>query len=91
MQPDAISVLGPRIGFEPDHLKPFMAREEIELVKDAIGRSTFRADSRWLANISGLPVDRVNIALQRLLRRRELRMWSASCWSIEPAEPAEPL
>ncbi|MGH9199716.1 MAG: helix-turn-helix domain-containing protein [Vicinamibacterales bacterium] len=46
IQPDAISALGPRMGLGPDHLQAFIAREEIELVNDAIGRSTFRPDSR---------------------------------------------
>lgn len=35
---------------------------------------TFRPDSRWIARVLGIPVDEVNIAVQRLLRLGLLRM-----------------
>ncbi|MFN7926093.1 MAG: DUF4423 domain-containing protein [Bryobacteraceae bacterium] len=44
--------------------------------------STFRADVRWIAAETGVSVDEVNLALQRLLRLGLLKMrgnhWSAS-------------
>jgi uncharacterized protein (TIGR02147 family) len=40
----------------------------------------FRADSRWIARVLGIPVDAVNVALQRLLRLGLLEMESRSKW-----------
>lgn len=79
---DAIARLGPRLGVPSDQLKAFIAREEIELVRGAIGRPMFRPDSRWLASVSSLSVDRVNIALHTLLRSRQLRMEAVDHWSL---------
>jgi hypothetical protein len=49
----------------------------------AIDRSTFRPDSRWLASMAGISVDRVNISLQTLLRCGHLRMLSRDQWVME--------
>ena len=40
----------------------------------------FRADSRWVARVLGLTVDEVNLALQRLVRLRLLRMEGPDRW-----------
>lgn len=40
----------------------------------------FRADSRWIAGVLGIPVDEVNIALHRLLRLGLLEMIDAGAW-----------
>jgi len=77
------------LGLGSDRLQPFISREDIELVTDAIGRPTFRPDSRWLATISGLSLDRVNIALQTLLRCRQLRMDAGDRWSLGRQEGVE--
>lgn len=82
IQADAIARLGVRLGVASDQLRAFITREEIELVRGAIGRPAFRPDSRWLASVSGLSVDRVNIALHTLLRSRQLRMEAADRWSL---------
>jgi transcriptional regulator with XRE-family HTH domain len=41
----------------------------------------FRADSRWIAITAGIPLDEVNVTLQRLLRKRKLVM-EGRAWAI---------
>ncbi|HEX6099826.1 MAG TPA: helix-turn-helix domain-containing protein [Thermoanaerobaculia bacterium] len=60
----------------------FLAREDVAAVVDAIGRSRFRPDSRWLASVAGISVDSVNIVLQKLLRTGSLRMVSKERWEL---------
>ena len=51
-------------------------------VLGAVARVGFRPDSRWLATRAGIPVDQVNATLQRLLRKRKLRM-GRERWHIQ--------
>lgn len=60
----------------------YLAREEAAAVVEAIGRRAFRPDSRWLASVTGVSVDRVNIVLQKLLRVGALRMGSTERWEL---------
>jgi transcriptional regulator with XRE-family HTH domain len=48
----------------------------------AVQRPGFRADSRWLATMAGIPLDDVNVTLQRLLRKRQLTM-ERRRWEIQ--------
>ena len=79
---ETIATLGPRIGLPAARVRALIAGEDIELVIRAVERPTFRPQSRWLASIAGIPVDRVNIALQTLLRRRQLKMLTTTQWSV---------
>ena len=69
-----------RIGMSNSETAAFAAREDAAAVALAIGRSTFRPDSRWLASVTGISVDSVNISLQTLLRCGHLRMLSRRHW-----------
>lgn len=71
-----------RIGLSRSETAAFAAREDVVAVARAIDRSTFRPDSRWLASMTGISVDRVNISLQTLLRCGQLRMLSGGQWMI---------
>ncbi|MEA2462909.1 MAG: hypothetical protein QOJ98_656 [Acidobacteriota bacterium] len=62
-------------------LAEFLALEDAAAVLE-IGRRAFRPDSRWLASVTGVSVDRVNIVLQRLLRVGALRMGSPGRWEL---------
>jgi len=79
-----VGVIGARIGLSRIETASFAAREDVAAVALAIDRSTFRPDSRWLASVAGISVDRVNISLQTLLRQRQLRMLSQRQWLIAP-------
>jgi hypothetical protein len=50
------------------------ALEDESAVLSAIDRSNFQASSRWVANMVGIPLDQVNVTLQRLLRKRVISM-----------------
>ena len=77
-----IRAIGPRLGLTTKEIESLTAIEDAELVIEAIGRPTFRPDSRWLATRSGIPIDRVNIALHRLIYQRQLRMESPDRWTV---------
>jgi hypothetical protein len=77
-----ISTVGPRIGLSSRQTAAFAAREDVVAIALAINRPTFRPDTRWLAAVAGISVDRVNISLQTLLRRGHLRMLSRRQWVI---------
>ncbi|HJW94420.1 MAG TPA: helix-turn-helix transcriptional regulator [Thermoanaerobaculia bacterium] len=66
----------------PAEITEFRAQEDAVAVIDAIRRNGFRPDCRWLASITGLRIDQINIVLQRLLRIGALRMQSASHWEV---------
>lgn len=82
VQASTIRALGPRLQLAPATIASLIAEEDAQLVIRAIGRPAFRADSRWLAAQSGISVDRINIALHRLIHQRQLRMESPDRWSV---------
>lgn len=48
----------------------------------------FRPDSRWIAQVLGISVDEVNVALQRLLRLDLLEMNAQDCWTDKSGDAA---
>ena len=77
-----IAALGPRLGLTSGELQDLINREDLAALVAAIRRPAFRADSRWLASVTGIPVDRVNIALQALLCGGRLRMATSTRWQL---------
>jgi hypothetical protein len=65
-----------------------LARDAAEVLADVhhaailelVALEHFRPDSRWIARVLGLSPDRVNIALQRLLRLGLLEMSGRDRW-----------
>ena len=82
LQAATLSTIGPRLGLSSIEIRSLIAREDVELVIGAVERQAFRPRSRWLATVSGLPIDRVNIALQTLLCTGRLKMLSTTEWSV---------
>ena len=56
------------------------ALENESAVLAALDRANFKADSRWLASVVGIPLDEVNVTLQRLLRKRIVTMTARAQW-----------
>ena len=56
--------------------------EDAAAILHAVSTPSFRPDSRWLASVCGISIDRINIALQELLRTGRLRMPSANQWLV---------
>jgi plasmid maintenance system antidote protein VapI len=77
-----IALIGPRLGLSPSQLQAMIGAEDAAAVILGIQRRSFRPDSRWLASVSGIPVDRVNVALDSLIRGRRLQMRSTTHWSL---------
>ena len=75
--------LGRRLGLTDDELLQLGLAEARRGVCRAISRRDFRPDSRWLAAMTGLPLDAVNVALQRLLVDRALVMRSRGSWQLQ--------
>jgi transcriptional regulator with XRE-family HTH domain len=75
-----------RLGMSRSEVHQFLAREGSATIIEATRRSGFRPDSRWLASVTGMRVDDVNIVLQRLLRTGALRMSSPDQWQVTEGE-----
>ena len=75
--------LGRRLGLADDELRQLGLAEARRGVCRAISRRDFRPDCRWLAAMTGLPLDVVNVALQRLLVDRVLVMRSRGSWQLQ--------
>ena len=82
LQTGTIQTLGPRLGFSSGEIQAFVLHEDEAAVIAAVGRLSFRPSSRWVASVSGISVDRVNVALQSLLRCGRLRMATATRWLV---------
>lgn len=74
--------MGRRLGVAEAQLAEFCAMENDDAVLGAVARPGFRANSRWLAMTLGIPIDAVNVALQRLLRTGALTMASQQQWEV---------
>jgi transcriptional regulator with XRE-family HTH domain len=82
-----VRALGRRLRLSPSAIAEHCAAEHEAAVLAALHRPGFRADSRWLSSMVGIPLDDVNITLQRLLRKRIVSMRSHESWvRVEEAE-----
>jgi len=72
-----LRALGARLGLSANEIAAHCAAENETAILGAVPRDDFRADTRWLAVVLGVPIDEVNVALQALLRRRMLVMGGA--------------
>ena len=79
----AIRALGRRLRMTPQQVAESCAIENDIAVLNVVARPSFRADSRWIATLTGIPVDDVNVSLQRLLYNRTLVMRTRDQWRIE--------
>jgi transcriptional regulator with XRE-family HTH domain len=78
-----VRALGPKLRLTASAIAEHCALEHEAAVLAAVRRPGFRADSRWLATMAGIPLDDVNVTLQRLLRKRRLTMPSPARWAEE--------
>lgn len=81
-QSSTIRSLGLRLGLAATDIERLIGDEDAAFVIALIRRPGFRPDSRWLATRSGMSIDRVNIALHRLIHQRVLRMATHDHWSV---------
>lgn len=82
LQSRTVLALAPRLGLSAATTAAMIAREDAAAVLLGIARPAFRPDSRWLASVAGISIDRVNLAVTALLRGGRLRMVSAGQWLV---------
>jgi transcriptional regulator with XRE-family HTH domain len=74
LTPRVIRRLGARLEVPTLDLELHCADENERALAAVLAHPAFRPDSRWLAKLLGIPIDDVNIALQRLVRAGALVM-----------------
>ena len=78
--------LGIQLGWPVDRVETIVAEERVAAVLEAVHRPHFRAESRWLASRTGIPLDDINILLHKLLAEGRLLMLSRSHWLVRREE-----
>ena len=75
-----VRAFGRRLHLAAPQIAELCALENEAAVLAALDRPTFKADSRWVASMVGIPLDEVNVTLQRLLRKRIVAMTTRARW-----------
>jgi hypothetical protein len=78
-----VTRLGQRLGLSAPQVSHACLHENMSRVEDIASHKAFRADSRWIAMQTGMPLDDVNVALACLLHARRLSMPSTHNWIKE--------
>jgi transcriptional regulator with XRE-family HTH domain len=78
-----IAGIARRLGMSRAEINEYVIREDEAAVLQAIARPSFRPDCRWLATVTGISVDRVNIVLHTLLHAGALRMRAIHHWELK--------
>jgi hypothetical protein len=76
----SVRAFGRRLRLAAPVIAELCALENESAVLSALDRPSFQADSRWVATMVGIPLDEVNVTLQRLLRKRILTMTMRARW-----------
>jgi hypothetical protein len=75
-----VRAFGRRLRLAAPAIAEQCALENEAAVLAALDRPGFEADSRWVATRVGIPLDEVNVTLQRLLRKRIVTMATRARW-----------
>ena len=75
-----VRAFGRRLRLAAPTIAELCALENEAAVLSALDRPNFQADSRWVASMVGIPLDEVNVTLQRLLRKRIVTMTARARW-----------
>lgn len=82
----AIRHIGAILRLDSREIEMHCAEENDAALLRVIDTDLFRADSRRLASVLGIPIDEVNVSLQRLLRLGALRMTAANRWEVSDGQ-----
>ena len=77
----SVRALGRRLRLAAPAIAELCALENESAVLSALDRPNFQADSRWVASMVGIPLDEVNVTLQRLLRKRIVTVTTRARWA----------
>jgi|SRR3954453_8638469 len=75
-----VRAVGRKLRLPAPEIAELCALENESAVLAALDRPNFQADSRWVASMIGIPLDEVNVTLQRLLRKRIVAMTTRARW-----------
>jgi hypothetical protein len=79
-----ISTFGSRLGLSRHAVEGARLHESMERLLEVTGHVDFRADARWIASQTGMPIDDVNVALHYLIYEKRLTMTSTTAWTRKP-------
>jgi hypothetical protein len=82
---NTVSRLGVRLGLSARDIAAASAHEHAEILLALVRHPDFRPDCRWLAVMTGLNLDEVNITLHRLIASRRLTLAGRDRWIEERA------
>lgn len=75
-----LDALGRRLGLARRDIAEACSYESGRRILNLMGHPDFRPQSRWLAMMAGIPLDDVNLILQRLLQSGRLVMVNRVTW-----------
>lgn len=78
--PRLLKAIGARLRFSDAEIARFCVEENAAAILGLVLEPGFRADSRWIAERSGLPVDAVNVAIHHLIHHRRVQMAAPARW-----------
>lgn len=78
----SIRRLGAILRLSSQTIEGYCAEENDRALLGLVGTDLFRANSRWIATVLAIPIDEVNVSLQRLVRTRALVMKSSCTWEV---------
>ena len=78
----SIQFLGSRLKLTAAEIGEACREENCAVILRTVSDPRFRPDSRWLATMTGIPLDEVNVALHWLLYEKRLVMTSHATWSV---------
>jgi hypothetical protein len=83
LTPRAVRRLGMRLGLAPAQIEAACVAENAAALLRLLdaGGGRLRPDSRWIATVTGIPLDDVDVALHHLLWQRRLTMHSPDAWT----------
>jgi len=81
---------GQRLGLSAPEIRAACVAEHCAAIRRLVSDPRFRADSRWIAVMTGISLDDVNVALHWLLYTRELIMSGPQTWTLSENNDAAP-
>jgi transcriptional regulator with XRE-family HTH domain len=80
LSPRMVRRLGERLRLGSEKISDACVQQHAEAILRLARSPAFRANSRWIAAQTGIPMDSVNAAIHRLLHHGDLVMKSTNRW-----------
>lgn len=81
--------LGARLRLAPEQVREACVTEHCAAIRRLVVDPRFRADSRWISVMAGIPLDDVNVALHWLLYTGDLTMSAPRTWKLPESTRAQ--